>query len=315
LYMSIPSLFLTPQGRRAADREQVLIYPQDDCMPLAQLISAAQLQQRLDEPDLLILDCRFALEDLTYGQRSYGEGHIPGAQFADLERDLSGQIHKGITGRHPLPEPAQLLQRLREWGLNNHSEVVLYDDGPGAFAARAWWLLVWLGKREGVYLLDGGLKAWREAGGALTQNLPTPTPGAFNGKADAHLVVSAAQLQQRLGDQQMTLLDARGLPRFRGEVEPIDPIAGHIPGAQCAAFTDNLDSDGHFLSAEQLSQRFASQLGERQASELVAYCGSGVTACHNLFALCLAGYPLAPLYAGSWSEWITDPARPVATGD
>lgn len=284
-------------------------------MPLAQLISAAQLQQRLDEPDLLILDCRFALDDLAYGQRSFTEGHIPGAQFADLERDLSGQIHKGITGRHPLPEPAQLLQRLREWGLNNHSEVVLYDDGPGAFAARAWWLLVWLGKREGVYLLDGGLKAWREAGGALTQNLPTPTPGAFNGKADAHLVVSAAQLQQRLGDQQMTLLDARGLPRFRGEVEPIDPIAGHIPGAQCAAFTDNLDSDGHFLSAEQLSQRFASQLGERQASELVAYCGSGVTACHNLFALCLAGYPLAPLYAGSWSEWITDPARPVATGD
>ncbi|WP_167144797.1 sulfurtransferase [Pseudomonas sp. OTU750018] len=284
-------------------------------MPLAQLISAAQLQQRLDEPDLLILDCRFALDDLAYGQRSYTEGHIPGAQFADLERDLSGQIHKGITGRHPLPEPAQLLQRLREWGLNNHSEVVLYDDGPGAFAARAWWLLVWLGKREGVYLLDGGLKAWREAGGALTQNLATPTPGAFNGKADAHLVVSAAQLQQRLGDQQMTLLDARGLPRFRGEVEPIDPIAGHIPGAQCAAFTDNLDSDGHFLSAEQLSQRFASQLGERQASELVAYCGSGVTACHNLFALCLAGYPLAPLYAGSWSEWITDPARPVATGD
>ena len=315
MYMSIPSLFLTPQGRRAADREQVLIYPQDDCMPLAQLISAAQLQQRLDEPDLLILDCRFALDDLAYGQRSFTEGHIPGAQFADLERDLSGQIHKGITGRHPLPEPAQLLQRLREWGLNNHSEVVLYDDGPGAFAARAWWLLVWLGKREGVYLLDGGLKAWREAGGALTQNLPTPTPGAFNGKADAHLVVSAAQLQQRLGDQQMTLLDARGLPRFRGEVEPIDPIAGHIPGAQCAAFTDNLDSDGHFLSAEQLSQRFASQLGERQASELVAYCGSGVTACHNLFALCLAGYPLAPLYAGSWSEWITDPARPVATGD
>ncbi|MGY8828978.1 MAG: sulfurtransferase, partial [Pseudomonadales bacterium] len=194
-------------------------------------------------------------------------------------------------------------------------EVVLYDDGPGAFAARAWWLLAWLGKREGVYLLDGGLKAWREAGGALTQNLPTPTPGAFSGKADTHLVISAAQLQQRLGDQQMTLLDARGLPRFRGEVEPIDPVAGHIPGAQCAAFTDNLDSDGHFLSAEQLRQRFASQLSERPASELVAYCGSGVTACHNLFALCLAGYPLAPLYAGSWSEWITDPARPVATGD
>ncbi|MDO9617201.1 MAG: sulfurtransferase [Pseudomonas sp.] len=284
-------------------------------MPLAQLISAAQLQRRLDEPDLLILDCRFALDDLAYGQRSYADGHIPGAQFADLEHDLSGPIHKGITGRHPLPELAQLLQRLREWGLNNHSEVVLYDDGPGAFAARAWWLLAWLGKREGVYLLDGGLKAWREASGALTQDRPTPAPGTFSGSADANLLVDAAQLQQRLGNSQLTLLDARGLPRFRGEVEPIDPVAGHIPGAQCAAFTDNLDSDGHFLSPEQLRQRFAAQLGERPASELVAYCGSGVTACHNLFALCLAGYPLAPLYAGSWSEWITDPTRPVATGD
>jgi thiosulfate/3-mercaptopyruvate sulfurtransferase len=284
-------------------------------MPLAQLISAAQLQQRLGEPNLLILDCRSALDDLSYGQRSYTEGHIPGAQFADLERDLSGPIHKGITGRHPLPEPAQLLQRLREWGMNTHSEVVLYDDNPGAFAARAWWLLAWLGKREGVYLLDGGLKAWREASGALTTELPTPALGTFSGKPDASLLINAVQLQQRLGNSQMTLLDARGLPRFKGEVEPIDPVAGHIPGAQCAVFTDNLDSDGHFLSASQLYKRFATYLGERPVSELVAYCGSGVTACHNLFALCLAGYPLAPLYAGSWSEWITDDARPVATGD
>jgi len=284
-------------------------------MPLAQLISAAQLQRRLDEPNLLILDCRFALDDPAYGQRNYADGHIPGAQFADLERDLSGPIQKSITGRHPLPEQALLLQRLREWGLNTHSEVVLYDDGPGAFAARAWWLLAWLGKRDGVYMLDGGLKAWREASGALTHDLPTPTPGTFSGSTDESLLISAAQLQQRLGDSQLTLLDARGLPRFRGEVEPIDPVAGHIPGAQCAAFTDNLDSDGHFLSPELLRQRFAAYLAERPASELVAYCGSGVTACHNLFALCLAGYPLAPLYAGSWSEWITDPARPVATGD
>ncbi|MFP6851237.1 MAG: sulfurtransferase [Pseudomonas sp.] len=284
-------------------------------MPLAQLISAAQLQQRLGQPNLLILDCRAALDDLSYGQRSYVEGHIPGAQFADLERDLSGPIHKGITGRHPLPEPAQLLQRLREWGMHTHSEVVLYDDNPGAFAARAWWLLAWLGKREGVYLLDGGLKAWREASGALTTELPTPALGTFSGKPDASLLINAVQLQQRLGNSQMTLLDARGLPRFKGEVEPIDPVAGHIPGAQCAVFTDNLDSDGHFLSASQLHKRFATYLAERPVSELVAYCGSGVTACHNLFALCLAGYPLAPLYAGSWSEWITDDARPVATGD
>jgi thiosulfate/3-mercaptopyruvate sulfurtransferase len=284
-------------------------------MPLAQLITAAQLQQRLQRPDLLILDCRFALDDPTYGQRSYGEGHIPGAQFADLERDLSGPIHKGVTGRHPLPDAAQLLQRLRDWGLNETSEVVLYDDGPGAFAARAWWLLAWLGKREGVYLLDGGLKAWREAGGELSQELTTPAPGDFAGKSDASLLIDAHQLLQGLPDPRLTLLDARALPRFKGEVEPLDPVAGHIPGAQCAVFTDNLDSDGYFLGSAKLRQRFAAQLGERPASGLVAYCGSGVTACHNLFALCLAGYPLATLYAGSWSEWITDPDRPVATGD
>lgn len=284
-------------------------------MPIAQLISASQLQQRLAQPNLLILDCRFALDDPAYGLRSYDEGHIPGAHFADLERDLSGPIHKGVTGRHPLPDAQQLLQRLRDWGLNHASEVVLYDDGPGAFAARAWWLLAWLGKREGVYLLDGGLKAWRKAGGELTHELPAASGGDFTGRPDASLLLSAEQLQQRLRDPQLCLLDARALPRFKGEVEPLDPVAGHIPGAQCAVFTDNLDSDGHFLSAEQLRQRFAAQLAERPASGLVAYCGSGVTACHNLFALCLAGYPLAPLYAGSWSEWITDPGRPIATGD
>lgn len=284
-------------------------------MPIAQLISAAQLQQRLAQPNLLLLDCRFALDDPAYGQRSYGEGHILGAQFADLERDLSGPISKGVTGRHPLPEPALLLQRLRDWGLEDDSVVVLYDDGPGAFAARAWWLLAWLGKRSEVYLLNGGLKAWRAAGGELTHTQPPARSGHFNGSADASLLVSAAQLQQRLSDSQLTLLDARALPRFRGEVEPLDPVAGHIPGARCAVFTDNLDSDGYFLDAALLRQRFAAQLAERPASGLVAYCGSGVTACHNLFALCLAGYALAPLYAGSWSEWITDPARPVATGD
>ena len=284
-------------------------------MPLAQLITAAQLQQHLHQPDLLILDCRFALDDPAYGQRSYAEGHIPGAQFADLERDLSGPIRKGVTGRHPLPDAKQLLQRLRDWGLNDDSEVVLYDDGPGAFAARAWWLLAWLGKREGVYLLDGGLKAWREAGGELSQKPATAAAGDFSGRPDACLVIDAEQLQQRLHDPQLTLLDARALPRFRGEVEPLDPVAGHIPGARCAVFTDNLGSDGRFLPAEQLRQRFAEQLQQRPASQLVAYCGSGVTACHNLFALCLAGYPLAPLYAGSWSEWITDPARPIASGD
>ncbi|MCE4055103.1 sulfurtransferase [Pseudomonas sp. Au-Pse12] len=284
-------------------------------MPLAQLISPLALDQKKQQPGLVILDCRFALEDPDYGQRSYAEGHIAGAHFADLNRDLSGPVIKGVTGRHPLPEPAQLLARLQAWGIDNDSQIVLYDDGPGAFAARAWWLLAWLGKRDGVFILDGGLKAWHAAGLPLSLDAPETVVGQFTGQPDHSLLLDAEHLRQRLGQADLTLLDARGLPRFRGDVEPIDPVAGHIPGAQCAAFTDNLGEDGCFLAADRLKQRFAQKLAGRSPEHLVAYCGSGVTACHNLFALCLAGYPLARLYAGSWSEWITDAQRPVATGD
>ncbi len=285
-------------------------------MSHARLIDPTTLHARLDAPGLLILDCRFALDDPSHGPRQYAEGHLPGARFADLERDLSSPVRAGVTGRHPLPDPERLADTLRRWGLNNDSQVVLYDDGPGAFAARAWWLLAWLGKRQGVHLLDGGFAAWREAGLPLQHETPPPAmAGDFEGRPDASLVLDAAGLQQRLNDPDLTLLDARALPRFRGEVEPLDPVAGHIPGARCASFTDNLGPDGRFLSPEALRQRFSDLLAGRPASELVAYCGSGVTACHNLFALGLAGYPLAPLYAGSWSEWITDPNRPVATGD
>ncbi len=283
-------------------------------MSIAQLISPQALAERQQSPGLVILDCRFALEDPDYGLQSYSEGHIAGALFADLERDLSGPVIKGVTGRHPLPDAAKLNERLRAWGINDDSDIVLYDDGPGAFAARAWWLLAWLGKRSGVSILDGGLKAWHGAGFPLSLDAPSVMPGRFVGHTDAGLLVDAQALGRRLGQPGLTLLDARAEPRFRGEVEPLDPVAGHIPGARCAAFSGNLGSDGRFLPAAQLRERFAALLGERPAAELVAYCGSGVTACHNLFALCLAGYPLAPLYAGSWSEWITDPQRPVATG-
>ncbi|MGE4408762.1 sulfurtransferase [Pseudomonas sp.] len=281
-------------------------------MPLAQVISPTQLADRLQDPQLLLLDCRFALEDPAYGQRSYAAAHIPGARFADLEKDLSGPVVPGKTGRHPLPEPEQLCARLQAWGLDDDSQVVLYDDGPGAFAARAWWLLAWLGKRDGLYLLDGGLAAWREAGLPLDTAVPAPRRGTFNGQADAALVVDTPQLEERLASPELTLLDARALPRYRGEVEPIDPVAGHIPGALCAPFGDNLDANGRFLGPAQLRARFAGLLGERPPQAAVAYCGSGVTACHNLFALSLAGYPLIALYPGSWSEWITDPRRPIA---
>jgi len=292
-----------------------MTYPQESEMSLAQLISPQQLADRLEQPGLVILDCRFALEDLDYGQRSYAGGHIAGAHFADLERDLSGPISKGKTGRHPLPDPQALVQRLQNWGIDPDSDVVLYDDGPGMYAARAWWSLAWLGKRSGVYLLDGGLKAWHAAGLPLSLDPPSNYQGRFTGKPDMDLLLTAEKLQKKLGNPEMTLIDARAGARFRGEVEPIDPVAGHIPGAQCVAFNENLGPDGHFLPAEQLKQRFEEQLKGRSPDKLVSYCGSGVTACHNLFAMCLAGYPLGKLYAGSWSEWITDPSREVATGE
>ncbi|MGE6994042.1 sulfurtransferase [Pseudomonas sp. NPDC047961] len=280
-------------------------------MPLAQLIDTAGLTARLSQPNLCIFDCRFALEDPEYGRRSYEQAHIPGARFLDLENDLSGPVVRGQTGRHPLPQPGQLVARLRAAGLNDDSEVVIYDDGPGAFAARAWWLLAWLGKRSGVYLLDGGFKAWRDASGPVTGEPANAQPGQFNGTPDDLLLVSTQQLAKRLGQPGLTLFDARALPRFLGEQEPIDPVAGHIPGARCVPFTENLDAAGYFLSPEQLRSRFDRHLADQPADDLVAYCGSGVTACHNLFALCLAGYPLAKLYPGSWSEWITDPQRPI----
>ena len=284
-------------------------------MPLAQLISPQQLAERQHSPGLVILDCRFALEDPDYGRCSYAEGHIEGAQYADLERHLSGPVTKGVTGRHPLPAADTLVRQLRAWGINADTDVVLYDDGPGAFAARAWWLLAWLGKRDGVFILDGGLKAWHGAGFPLSLDAPIIEAGTFDGTPDNHLLLDAEHLQKRLGQPGLTLIDARAQARFRGDVEPIDPVAGHIPGAQCAAFNEVLGSDGRFLPAEQLKQRFAAQLQGRSPDDLVAYCGSGVTACHNLFALGLAGYPLGTLYAGSWSEWITDPSRAIATGD
>ena len=284
-------------------------------MPVAQLISPQALNERQAQPGLVILDCRFALEDPEYGHSSYVEGHIAGAQFADLKRHLSGPVTKGVTGRHPLPAAHTFNEQLRAWGINADTDIVLYDDGPGAYAARAWWLLAWLGKRDAVFILDGGLKAWHAAGFPLSLDAPVVELGTFAGTPDNHLVLDAEHLQKRLGEPGMTLIDARAQARFRGDVEPIDPIAGHILGAQCAAFNENLGSDGRFLPAEQLKQRFAAQLQGRSPEALVAYCGSGVTACHNLFALSLAGYPLGKLYAGSWSEWITDPRRKIATGD
>lgn len=279
-------------------------------MPFAQLLSAPALAERLNDPNLVLIDCRFSLNDPLYGKNAYLQHHIPKAQYLDLEEDLSAAVIKGVTGRHPLPNPQTLAQKLRTLGLNQDSTVVLYDDDSGAFAARAWWLLLWLGKNTSVYLLDGGFKAWQRANLATTDELSQRPTGDFCENLNQELLVDAEQLTQLLQNNQAVLFDARALARFNGEVEPLDPVAGHIPSATCMPFTENLNEQGGFLPPEALAKRFSAL--SNQSGEKIAYCGSGVTACHNLFAMDLAGLGLAKLYAGSWSEWITDTSRPVA---
>lgn len=283
-------------------------------MPSARIITPKELADRLGEPNLVIFDCRFSLEDAEYGLKAYEQGHIAGAWYLDLNKDLSSEPVDGITGRHPLPRPETLAAKLRESGLNQDSVVVLYDDGLGAFAARGWWLLHWLGKRNDVYLLEDGIAAWEDEELPLVTQEPDTQPGQFEANPDDSLLISAEELLRKLKDPELTLIDARSPARYRGEMDTTDPVNGHIPGAQCAPFTENVDGNGQFLSKERLRERFDGFLNGRPAEKLVAYCGSGVTACHNLFAMSLAGYPMPRLYAGSWSEWITDPSNPVKSG-
>jgi thiosulfate/3-mercaptopyruvate sulfurtransferase len=274
------------------------------------LIAADALLAALASPAApVLLDCSFDLADPTAGERAFGEGHLPGARYVHLERDLSG-AKSGRNGRHPLPDRAAFAERVGRWGIGPTTEVVVYDAQGGAFAVRAWWLLRWLG-HEAVSLLDGGRPAFVAAGGALVDAPPAVTPRPpYPSRPPAMPTVDAPTLLATLG--QATVLDARAGERHRGEVEPLDPVAGHIPGARHRSFQDNLMPGGRFKAAERLRTEFAA-LGVAPA-EVVHHCGSGVTACHNLFAMELAGLAGSRLYPGSWSEWCADPARPVARG-
>jgi len=245
------------------------------------------------------LDCRASLADPDLGRRAYLEGHITGAGYLSLDDDLAAAPGRG--GRHPLPDPEALAAKLRALGISDTDQVVVYDDAGGAFAARAWWCLRWLG-HEAVAVLDGGLPAWPVP---LTVQTPTPAPGNFSIRPTLTRTIDADGLAAGLGDYR--LVDARSESRFRGEEEPIDPVAGHIPGAICRPFQENLDTNGRFRSASVLARRFPSQ------GEIVCYCGSGVTAAHNIVAIRHAGLPEPILYPGSWSEWIQDETRPRAT--
>ena len=277
------------------------------------LLSAAELLPHLETSDWLVVDCRFDLARPAAGEEAYRLGHIPGAVYAHLDRDLSGAITPS-SGRHPLPSPDQFAATLSRWGVTSTMQVVAYDADTGAYAARLWWLLRWVGHSK-VAVLDGGLKAWQAAGGPISSDTPRRAPANFVARPDRNAWLDATQVAERVRQSDWRLLDARAPERFAGDVEPIDAVAGHVPGACNHPFATSLGPDNRFLPAAQLRERFATSQGGVADSNTIAMCGSGVTACHLLLALEAAGKPGAKLYAGSWSEWIRDAARGVAKGD
>ena len=282
-------------------------------MNFATLISAPQLAQRMATQEVLIVDCRHDLADLQRGAREYAQGHIPGAIQADLQHDLS-DLSKAGLGRHPLPDAAAFSAVLARWGWRAGLPVVAYDAASGALAAaRAWWMLRLSGARD-VAVLDGGIAAWTAAGFPLSSEVPQRAPTTVDVRFDPAQIVYTSQLRQLQQNPQMLLIDARAAARYRGEVEPIDPVAGHVPGAVNRPFSDNLAADGRFKPAADLRAEFAALLGAHAPQQVIHMCGSGVTACHNLLAMAVAGLPGSRLYPGSWSEWVADPTRPVARG-
>lgn len=282
-------------------------------MKLATLIDADTLAERLRAGNLLLADCRFELTDAAAGARAYAQGHIPGAVYADLNRDLSDLSKPAELGRHPLPDDAAFSAVLGRWGWSPDTAVVAYDAANGALAAaRLWWMLRLAGARE-VAVLDGGLQAWNAAGLPLADAATSRATTQVAVRFDASRIVYSDALVGAQCDPATRLMDARASPRYRGETEPIDKVAGHVPGALNRPFSDNLAADGRFKPAAQLRAEFAALLGDAMPADTIHMCGSGVTACHNLLAMEHAGLTGARLYAPSWSGWIADSRRPVAT--
>lgn len=275
------------------------------------LIRAADLRSRLSSPDVIIFDCRHDLLDHTRGARVYTEGHLPGAHFAPIEGTLSG-AKNGTNGRHPLPPPEAFAEFLRQHGVTPAHTLVAYDDSGGLYAARLWWMARWIGL-ERVALLDGGLPRWVAEGHPVSTERPTPQPAAapLAVRVRADLTRSAADLLSRLHEPTALALDARAAERYRGENETIDPVAGHIPGAQNRFYKANLNADLTYRDPATLRAEFVALLAGRDPAQVTHYCGSGITACANLFAMELAGLTGSRIYPGSWSEWIADPSRPV----
>ncbi|MBU2711837.1 sulfurtransferase [Zooshikella harenae] len=281
---------------------------------MSHLLNTFELNACLRDTNTRVIDCRFSLADPDYGLNAYKKSHIPGAIYLDLDKDLSVPVVSGLTGRHPLPHPQEFAAKLGSLGVSDQHTIVIYDDADGAKAARLWWMLLWLGKSEGVYLLDGGYQAWVNDDLSCTPVLPDYPSTQFDFECNSTLKVEADEVLSNISSEQMIMLDARSYSRFAGEEEPIDSVAGHIPGAMCCPYTENLDQHGKFQSPDELLKRFQ-YLGVNKVTNCICYCGSGVTACHNIFSMQLAGLPMPKLYAGSWSEWITNPQRPVSKQD
>ncbi len=270
------------------------------------LISTEELQRAMTDGNPVVLDCTYYLSDFDKGRKEYLQQHIPGAFFLDLGLDLSSPVIKGVTGRHPLPDPQVLTYTLRACGINEDSQVVAYDQSNGVYASRAWWLLNWLGHAK-VAILNGGFGAWKMKGYATDNQWPPPA----NGNLVAHLRTELRVTKEEVTSLKNTLVDSREYKRYTGEFEPIDPVAGHIPGAICIPYTDNVDEKGYWKPKDFFLEKFKSLTAD-PSTPPVFYCGSGVTACHNLFAYKSATGLDGKLYNGSWSEWIN--YFPIATG-
>jgi thiosulfate/3-mercaptopyruvate sulfurtransferase len=274
------------------------------------LLAPAELARRLTDADLVVVDCRFNLMQPDAAESAYRAGHIPGAYYAHLDRDLAGP-KTSTSGRHPLPDPLSLIRLFSDWGVGPRTLVAAYDNAGGAIAARLWWLMRWMG-HDHVALLDGGLQAWQAAGLPLTTEIPAPRRGEFRGQPGQMPIIEVMEIERRLHDSRFLLIDVRAQGRFLGQEEPIDPVAGHVPGAVNVPFQRLLGENGCFRTPPEIRALFEPVLGARGMHDVAAMCGSGVTACHALFALELAGIGGARLYPGSWSEWIRLGTRPVA---
>jgi thiosulfate/3-mercaptopyruvate sulfurtransferase len=280
-------------------------------MPAMLLVTTDELAQHLGGPGWVVIDCRHDLMDPAKGPKAYEAGHIPGAYFLHTDYDLSG-AKTGKNGRHPLPPLDEFAAKVNERGIAPETQVVGYDDLSGNYAVRLWWMLRWLG-HDKVAVLDGGWPKWAKEGRPVTRDVPPPRKGSFVPRPHLGDTVDAHFVDRFRESPEITLLDARAPGRFQGLEEPIDPVAGHIPGAVNRFWQKNLNPDGTFKTPKQLRAEFDELLAAADPSRVVHMCGSGVTACHNMFAMELAGLPAGRLYPGSWSEWIADPARAIAT--